>query len=190
MPGQVSRSDDALQRLAALAARRRVVEKNLDRAIYHAAHDAGVSQRQISEAVGSLSQATVQRILRRIDEDPSLLDETPTEVIDCRAAGLINDETMMNNLLERTYSFGHVPSIDGIATDAYVPGDWDEIETAYYRDLLSEDEFGQLMERQQDQIEEALHAEHGVYTEQEVHAEQGFYAEQAAQTEQRAMQGE
>jgi hypothetical protein len=166
MPGQVSRSDEALEGLAIWAARWRVVEKDLDRAIYHAAHDVGVSQRQISEVVGSLSQATVQRILIRIKEDPSLLEETPAEVIDRRTAGVINDEAMMDNLLHRTYSFGHVPSIDGIATDAYIPGDWDEIETAYYRDLLSEQEFDQLMERQRDQIEQAVHTEQTIQSEQ------------------------
>ena len=54
MPGQVGQSDDALRRLAAWVARWRVVEKDLSREIYHAAHDVGVSQRQISEVVGSL----------------------------------------------------------------------------------------------------------------------------------------
>ena len=171
MPGQVGRSDDALGRLAVWAARRRIVEKDLGREIYHAAHDAGVSQRQISEVVGSLSQATVQRILRRITEDPSLLEETPAEVIDRRAAGLINDETMMDRLLHRRYSFGHVPSVDGVATDAYIPGNWDEIEMAYYRDLLSEQEFDQLMERQRDQIEQAVHTEQTIQIETAVQSD-------------------
>lgn len=171
MPGQVSRSNDALQRLAAWAARRRVVEKDLDREIYHAAHDVGMSQRQISEVVGSVSQATVQRILHRINEDPSLLEETPAEVIDRRAAGLISDATMMDRLLHRKYSFGHVPSIGDVATDAYVPGDWDQIEMAYYRDLLSEQEFDQLMERQRDPIEQAVHAEQAIQVEQAVQSD-------------------
>jgi hypothetical protein len=171
MPGQVGQIDDALRRLAAWAARWRVVEKDLSREIYHAAHDVGVSQRQISEVVGSLSQATVQRILRRITEDPSLLEETPAEVIDRRAAGLIDDETMMDRLLHRRYSFGHVPSIDGVATDAYIPGNWDQIEMAYYRDLLSEQEFDQLMERQRDQIEQAVRTEQTIQIEQAVQSD-------------------
>jgi hypothetical protein len=171
MPGQVDRSDDALQRLTAWAAHLRVAEKDLHREIYYAAHDIGVSQRLISEIVGSMSQATVQRIIRRITEDPSRLEETPAEVIDRRAAGLINDETMMDRLLDRKYSFGHVPSIDGIATDAYIPGDWDQIEMAYYRDLLSEHEFDRLMERQRDQIEQAAHAEQAVQVEQAVQSD-------------------
>ncbi|BBX39600.1 hypothetical protein [Mycobacterium simiae] len=168
MPGQLDRSDDSLQRLTAGAAHLRVAEKDLHREIYHAAHDVGVPQRLISEVVGSISQATVQRIIRRIDEDPSRLEETPAEVIDRRAAGLIDDETMMEMLLNRTYSFGHVPSIEGIATDAYIRGDWDQIETAYYRDLLSEGEFSQLMERQRDQLEEAARTEQAAEAEQAV----------------------
>ncbi|OBJ89084.1 hypothetical protein [Mycobacterium asiaticum] len=168
MAGQVDRSKDALQRLSAWAAHLRVAEKDLQREIYHAAHVVGLPQRVISEVVGSISQATVQRIIRRIDKDPSRLEESPAEVIDRRAAGLIDDETMMDRLLHRTYSFGHVPSIDGIATDAYVPGDWDQIETAYYRDLLSEEEFTQLMERQRSQLEQAVRTKQAVQAEQAV----------------------
>lgn len=164
MLGQASRSE-ALQRLAAWAAHERVVEKGLERAIYHAAFDAGLSQRLIGEAVGS-SQATVQRILRRLSEDPSLLEVTPAEVIDRRAAGLIDDETMMGRLLNRTFSVGRVPSINGVATDAYIPGDWDDIEMAYYRDLLSEHEVDQLMERKQEVIDQAVASEQAVGTEQ------------------------
>lgn len=171
MPGQVDRSEDTLQRLTAWAAHLRVVEKDLYREIYHAAHDIGVPQRLISEIVGSMSQATVQRIIRRIAEDPSRLDETPAEVIDRRAAGLINDETMMGRLLHRKYSFGHVPSIDGIAADAYIPGDWDQIEMAYYRDLLSEQEFDQLMEQQRDQIEQAARTAQTIQIEQAVQSD-------------------
>ena len=185
MPGQVesSSNDDALQRLAALAARRRVVDKSLDREIYYAAHDVGLSQRQISEVVGGVSQSTVQRTLRRITADPSLLEETPGEVIDQRAAGMIGDQEMMDNLLDRTYSFGRVPSIDGVATDAYIPGDWDEVETAYYRDLLSDEEFDQLMERHGDEIEQAAHLD------DTFRMEQAAYADETSQIEQ-AMEGE
>jgi hypothetical protein len=184
MPGQVDHSgDDALQRLTALAASQRAVEKSLDREIYYAAHDAGLSQRQISEVVGSVSQATVQRTLRRITADPSLLEETPGEVIDRRAAGMIDDQAMMDSLLDRTYSFGRVPSIDGVATDGYIPGDWDEVETAYYRDLLSEGEFGRLMEQQQDQIERAAHADEPIQIEQEAYADETMQIEQTMEGE-------
>ncbi|MEN4421055.1 hypothetical protein [Mycobacteroides chelonae] len=66
----------------------RINERELERAIYRAAYGADLSQRRISDIVGTYSQATVQRILRRIAADPSLLNQTPTEIIDRRAAGL------------------------------------------------------------------------------------------------------
>jgi hypothetical protein len=137
----------ARQRLAVKAARQRVDERELERAIYHAANHAGLSQRQISDIAGIHSQATVQRILRRLTEDPSLLDETPAEIIDHRAAGMIDDHDMMERLLNWKYSFGGVVRVEGVATDAYRTGDWDDIEMAFYRGLLKDDEFQALAAR-------------------------------------------
>lgn len=145
---------DALaeQELIRTAARHRVDSLELNRAIFHASRH-GLSQRQISAIVGKPSQATIQRILVRFAEDPSLLDETPAEVIDKRAAGLIDDATMMDKLLNWKYTFGHVPSVDGVATDAYSSGDWDDIEQAYYLDRLTDDEFARLVERHKTHLE-------------------------------------
>ncbi|SHU63617.1 Uncharacterised protein [Mycobacteroides abscessus subsp. abscessus] len=135
------------QRLAIKAARRRVCDRELERAIFGAAQDAGVSQRQISDIVGVHSQATIQRILRRFTDDPSLLKQTPAEIIDRRAAEMITSRQMMTKLLRWTYSFGAVARINGVATDAYTTGDWDGIELAYYRGLLSDNEFHTLAAR-------------------------------------------
>lgn len=60
---------------------------------------------------------------------------------------MINDHTMMDSLLNWKYSFGGVARIDGVATDAYTTGDWDDIEMAFYRGLLSDDEFQALATR-------------------------------------------
>lgn len=137
----------AQERLAVKAARQRVDERELELEIYQAANHDGLSQRQISDTVGIHSQATVQRILRRFTEDPSLLERTPAEIIDRRAAGMIDSHDMMDRLLNWTYSFGGVVRIDGVATDAYTTGDWDDIEMAFYRGLLSDDEFHALATR-------------------------------------------
>ncbi|OIN78874.1 winged helix-turn-helix domain-containing protein [Mycobacterium malmoense] len=147
MSAKTVNATTAQERLVAKAARKRVDERELERAIYQAANHAGLSQRQISDIVGIHSQATVQRILRRLTEDPSLLDETPAEIIDRRAAGMIGDRSMMERLLNWKYSFGGVVRIDGVATDAYTTGDWDDIEMAFYRGLLSDDEFQALAAR-------------------------------------------
>lgn len=138
---------DAQETLKASAARQRVDERELERAIYHAATHAGLSQRQISDIVGIHSQATVQRILRRLTEDPEMLKQTPAEIIDRRAAGLLDSTDMMDRLLNWTYSFGGVERVDGVATDAYTTGDWDDIEMAFYRGLLSDQEFETLAAR-------------------------------------------
>ena len=148
MRTEASNATTAQERLAVKAAHQRVDERELERAIYQAATREGLSQRQISDIVGGRSQATVQRILRRLTEEPSLLDETPAEIIDRRTAGMIDDDDMMERLLNWKYSFGGVVRIDGIATDAYTTGDWDDIEMAFYRGLLSDEEFQALAERQ------------------------------------------
>ncbi|EME22630.1 hypothetical protein [Rhodococcus triatomae] len=145
----------AKQDLIRTAARSRVDDRELNRAIYRASQDAQLSQRQISVIIGKPSQATIQRILARFAEDPSLLDETPAEVIDKRTAGLIDDDTMMDRLLNWKYTFGHVPHVDDVSTDAYSSGDWDDIEQAYYLDRLSNDEFARLVERHKTSLQRA-----------------------------------
>jgi hypothetical protein len=148
MPTETSNQTLAQKRLAAKSARKRVYERELEREIYDAAVVQGLTQRQISELVGNQSQATIQRILRRVAEDPTKLDIKPAEIIDQRTAGIITTEQMMGKLLNWTYSFGQVARIDGVATDAYITGDWDSIEMAFYRGQLTDDEFQQLADRQ------------------------------------------
>lgn len=147
---------DARQRLVRFAARQRIDDRELDREI-DAAHRAGLTQRQISDIVGTLSQTTIQRRLRRLSADPSLLRETPAELIDRRAAGLMDDATMMERLLNWRYDFGHVRTMDGVATDAYVSGDWDDVELAFFLDLLTRKEFARLADRQTNLTGRAIH---------------------------------
>ncbi|SLE89903.1 winged helix-turn-helix domain-containing protein [Mycobacteroides abscessus] len=140
-------SETTLTRLAANAALHRVQKRELDRAIYQAATDGGLTHTQISEIVGVYSVPTVQRILRRFTDDPSQLDQAPAEIIDRRVAGLIDGDDLMNQLLKRQYSFGALASVGGVATDAYKAGSWDDVEIAFYKGQLSEAEFGQLATR-------------------------------------------
>lgn len=149
-PASQTMAHQAEQRLAAIAARRRVADRELEREIYEAATVRGLSQRQISDVVGNQSQATIQRILRRVNDDPSLLDVKPAEIVDQRTAGIITTEQMMDLLINWRYTVGDVVRIGGVATDAYMTGDWDAIEMAFYRGQLSDDEFRQLANRQCD----------------------------------------
>ena len=147
------------QNLIRAAARRRIDNLELNRAIFRASRDQNLSHRQINAFVTDLSTTTIQRILARFSDDPSLLDETPAEVIDKRAAGLIDDKTMMDRLLNWRYTFGRVQYVDDVATDAYASGDWDDIEQAYYRDRLGEEEFDKLVDRQKTHLERAARAQ-------------------------------
>lgn len=88
----------AVKRLATKAARQRVCERELEREIYDAVVVQGLTQHRISQLVGHLSQATIQRVLRRIADDPTQLDIKPAEVINQRTAGYITTEQMMKQV--------------------------------------------------------------------------------------------
>ncbi len=139
--------EDIKRCLATNAALGRVYKRRLERLIYEAATRSGLSQREISDLVGTHSQPTVQRIIRRYSDDPAQLDEKPADVIDLRTAGLIDSDAMMRRLLDWKYSFGGAVRVGGVATDAYTSGDWDEVEMAFYRGLLTDDEFARLARR-------------------------------------------
>lgn len=76
------------------------------------------------------------------------MHQTPAELIDRRAAGLNTEAQMTNTLLDWNYTFRAVARVNGIATDGYETGDWEDIELAYCRNLISDNEFQQLTARQ------------------------------------------
>ncbi|MFC9557601.1 helix-turn-helix domain-containing protein [Rhodococcus sp. NPDC056960] len=143
----------AVAALDAAAARRRVADLDVLRAVAEA-NAANITQRVIHEHIG-ISQPTIHRMLRTVLDNPALLDETPTEVIDRRTAGQITGDEMMQVLLHWNFTFGQVPVSGGTSADAYEAGSWDEIERAYYRGLLTDDEIGQLMDRNRGALEQA-----------------------------------
>lgn len=69
---------------------------------------------------------------------------TPAEAIAQRAAGTITAERMMDTLMHWRYTFGRCARVDGVGVDAWIRGDWDDVELAFYRDELSDSEFGQV----------------------------------------------
>lgn len=148
MPSETVNQSIARKRLAAISARQRIYERELEREIYDAAVVQGLTQREISDLVGNFSQATIQRILRRFVDDPTKLEAKPAEIMDRRTAGIITTDEMMEKLLGWKFGLGEVARINGVATDAYVAGDWDSIETAFYRGQLTDDEFQRLADHQ------------------------------------------
>jgi hypothetical protein len=72
-------------------------------------------------------------------ESKSVLD-----ILDERDAGEIDTATMMKRLRAIDYTDGYVPYVNGILTDAYVRGSWDDVKFAYYQDKLTFDEYSEL----------------------------------------------
>ncbi|WP_396911746.1 hypothetical protein [Mycolicibacterium sp.] len=70
--------------------------------------------------------------------------ESVLDIIDERDAGEIDTAAMMRALSALDYTDGYVPEIDGVATDAYERGSWDDIEYAYQQDKLTFEEYSQL----------------------------------------------
>ena len=98
------------------------------------------SQDKVAASLG-ISQATVHRLVNKIRNDPAALEETPTEIIDRRAVGAIDDDEMMAALLVRSYSHGRHDPTGG---DGYIRGTWSEIERALGKGLLSDEEYERL----------------------------------------------
>lgn len=140
------------KRLLASAARQRVAKRELERVIFQSCVDGGLSIREISALVGIYVESDVQRILRQFSEGSSQLHDTPTDIIDRRAAGLIDSVEMMDKLLHWSYSYGGVVHVGGVAIDAYASADWDDIEIAFYRGLLDDQEFHRLAKRHLRQV--------------------------------------
>lgn len=136
---------DSMLAIMANAARRRLGRTEMYRLI-QAGAEQEMSQRKIADAA-EISQTEVVRILNRLRERPSLIDRSPSEVVNERLAGKITSQQMVDELLNWDYTFGKVPVVDGYELDAYDPGTWDEVESAYHRKLISENEFREIFER-------------------------------------------
>jgi hypothetical protein len=145
--------DQAAAELDQVAARLRLNNRALLRVVARA-HKAGMRQRAIEKHL-DISQATVHRLLRQTTDNPRVLEPTPAEIIDQRTAGQISTDQMMEQLLNWTFTFGTVPKADGVATDAYEPGSWDDVERAFYRGQLTEGELARLMDKNKDALEQA-----------------------------------
>lgn len=138
------------QRPTELAIMANAAQRRLDKTVMYrlvqAAAEQQTPQRKIAD-LADVSQTEIGRILSRLRDRPSMVDRSPSEVINERLAGKITPEQMMDELLNWDYTYGKVPVVDGYELDAYDPGTWDEVETAYRRKLINKSEFRQLFER-------------------------------------------
>lgn len=98
------------------------------------------SQEEIAASLGT-SQASISRIAGIIRSDPAVLEETPSELIQRRAVGELDDDAMMAGLLRCRFTPGtHDPS----GGDGYIRGSWREIENALVAGLLTDDEYERI----------------------------------------------
>ncbi|MGV0737541.1 helix-turn-helix domain-containing protein [Mycobacterium syngnathidarum] len=136
-------TDDELRKVGAqrrLAAHRELV-------VIVAAALAGRTQTAIAELLG-VSQPHVSRTIAAVTrENNGVLRVPPTSVLDIvdeRDAGEIDTDTMLEVLSELDYTQGYVPEMNGVPTDTYVRGSWDDIEFAYQQEKLTDQEYEQL----------------------------------------------
>lgn len=136
-------TDAALRKVGA---QRRLAAHREQRAIVAAAL-AGRSQTVIARLLG-VSQPHVSRTIAAVRRQHNgtlrIAPESVLDIIDERDAGEIDTATMMRALSALDYTDGCVPEIDGVATDAYERGSWDDIEYAYQQDKLTFEEYSQL----------------------------------------------
>lgn len=141
--GEELRRVGAQKRVADFRERQKIVEAAM----------AGVNQNVIAESL-EVSQPHISRLLAAVKrQNAGALREIPRTALDIiteRDAGVINDEQMMQALKELDYTDGHVPKVNGVATDAYVRGSWDDIEFAFQRDRLTFDQYSELFAARRD----------------------------------------
>lgn len=108
---------------------------------------AGRPQTAIAELLG-VSQPHISRTITAVKRaNDGVLRVAPVsvfDIVDERDAGEIDTATMMDRLRAIDHTEGHVPEVNGVPTDAYVRGSWDDIELAYQQDKLTYEEYEQL----------------------------------------------
>lgn len=118
-----------------------------EQSVIVAAALAGRSQTVVAKLLG-VSQPHVSRTLAAVRrENGGALHIAPLSVlniIDQRDADEIDTDTMLKMLSELDYTEGYVADIDGVCTDVYVRGSWDDVEFAYQQDKLTFEEYEQL----------------------------------------------
>lgn len=134
-------------------ARRARARQELDALDYRRAlralHLQGHSQVQIARWVG-VSQPTVLSVLRTAANDPAPLagfsGATPLEICSRYAAGFITRDRLIDELAR--YPYAPANTTDGY--DSLIvnpPGTWAEVSQAHHRDLIDDDTYEEILNR-------------------------------------------
>lgn len=108
------------------------------------AREAGLGQADIAMRLG-VSQPEIHRMLRKIQNFPGLLSETPREVILQFHAQKIDHQHMMQILRRWPYTFGKIAETQNPESEL-TRGSWDEITDAFHRDLIDIDDYEELVQ--------------------------------------------
>ncbi len=133
-------SKDAVRDAARVLRAQRELNQLAERRLIYQAGRAKTSQSAIAALLGT-SQPTVSRIVRQIEQDPSLLAPSPNELIYRRAVGQIDTATMMKGLVSYEYRSGQYDPSGG---DAYLRGDWRQIENGLAGGLITDEEYEEI----------------------------------------------
>jgi hypothetical protein len=132
--------DDDLRAAAKRCVAQRQLQELAQLRLLERARQNSTPQQQMAKWLGT-SQPTISRLLNKIEADPSVLDRTPTEVINQRLVGEIDSHTMMEALTSFAYSPG---DFGPHGADGFLRGDWRQIENALVEGLISENEYERI----------------------------------------------
>ncbi|WP_345312451.1 hypothetical protein [Gordonia alkaliphila] len=128
----------ARQLIAAVKAQERLVKARRVRAIVTGVTEEGMSQSEVA-VLAEISQAQVSRIIKAAGAD--MLTPTPNEIIDERDAGEIDDAEMLARLIEIDCTYNQYPDGGNAAVDAFVPGTWNQIESAFHGGRITYEQY-------------------------------------------------
>jgi hypothetical protein len=105
----------------------------------------GTSQTAIALDAG-ISQAEVSRILRRVSLVPSMIENSPREIILRWVVGEETHASMMRKLETWDYSFARDVEPDN-PLGSRSSGSWDQVTDALHRGFLSDSDYENLLQR-------------------------------------------
>ena len=130
-------SGDEVRDAAKVIRARKELNRVDEMRLIHQAVKAKTSQDDIAALLGT-SQPTISRISHQIEKTPSLLHQSPSEIINQRVVGDIDTETMMETLIAYAYS---PAGYDPAGSDGFIRGEWRQVENALTAGLITDQEY-------------------------------------------------
>lgn len=119
---------------------RELAEIEARRAVW-SGHRNGLSQRRMGDLLGR-SQPDVGRTLKKIEQDPSIVDPSPREFALRRAVGQYTNAEMLSQLLALDFQTGEEEASP--LGSGYIEGSWDQVRAMRRDGLITLEEWGLL----------------------------------------------